>query len=57
MKKGLLSTFDRLMVAAAFAEEGEQETALEFLQEEKNSNTSTVKTVDLRKAQTAQASH
>jgi hypothetical protein len=34
MKKALLTTFDRLMAAAAFAEEGEHETAREFLREE-----------------------
>jgi hypothetical protein len=33
MKKVLLTTFDRLMAAVAFAEEGEFETAREFLRE------------------------
>ena len=33
MKKALLTTFDRLMAAVAFAEEGEFETAREFLRE------------------------
>ena len=33
MKKALLTTFDRLMAAVAFAEEGEIETAREFLRE------------------------
>ncbi len=34
MKKALLSKFDRIMAAVAFAEEGEFETAREFLREE-----------------------
>jgi len=34
MKKALLTTFDRLMAAITFAEEGEHETAREFLREE-----------------------
>lgn len=36
MKKTALTKFDRLMVAAAFAEEGEFETAREFMREESN---------------------
>jgi hypothetical protein len=57
MKKTLLTKFERLMAAAAFAEEGEQATALEFLQEEDNTDSSVVTSVDLRKTQAAQASH
>ncbi len=34
MKKALLTKFDRIMAAVAFAEEGEFETAREFLRED-----------------------
>jgi hypothetical protein len=57
MKKTLLTKFERLMAAAAFAEEGEQATALEFLQEEINTDSSVAPSVDLSNTQAAQATH
>jgi hypothetical protein len=57
MKKTLLTKFEKLMAAAAFAEEGERATALEFLQEEINTDSSAVTGVDLRNTQAAQATH
>jgi hypothetical protein len=57
MKKTLLTKFEKLMAAAAFAEEGERATALEFLQEEINTDSSAVPGVDLRNTQAAQATH
>jgi hypothetical protein len=56
MKKALLTKFDRLMAAAAFAEEGEFETAREFLREEERAEKRPSGRPEMRKKQPIQKS-
>ena len=51
MKKALVPTFDRLMAAVAFAEEGEFETAREFLREDERAGKRSESRPELRKKQ------
>jgi hypothetical protein len=57
MKKALLTKFDRLMAAVAFAEEGEFETAREFLREDERVGNRPAGRPELRKKQPLQKSH
>ena len=57
MKKALLTKFDRLMAAVAFAEEGEFETAREFLREDERAGRRPSDRPELRKKQPLQKSH
>ena len=57
MKKALLTTFDRLMAAVAFAEEGEFETAREFLQETDRTEKRPTNRPEMRKKQPLRKSH
>lgn len=56
MKKALLTKFDRLMAAVTFAEEGEFETAREFLRKEERTGTRPSQRPELRKTQPVQKS-
>jgi hypothetical protein len=57
MKKALLTKFDRLMAAVTFAEEGEFETAREFLREDERVGKRPAGRPELRKKQPLQKSH
>jgi hypothetical protein len=57
MKKALLTKFDRLMAAVAFAEEGEFETAREFLQETDRTEKRPTNRPEMRKKQPLRKSH
>ena len=57
MKNALLSKFDRLMVAVAFAEEAEFETAREVMREGERSNKRTTDRPEMRKQQPLRKSH
>lgn len=56
MKDALLTKFDKLMAAVTFAEEGEFETAREFLRKEERTGARPVHRPELRKKQTIQKS-
>jgi hypothetical protein len=56
MKKTSLTKFDRLMAAVTFAEEGEFETAREFLRKEERAGNRTSSRPELRKKQPIQKS-
>lgn len=56
MKKSLLSKFDRIMSAVAFAEEGEFETAREFMREGERSDRRPTNRPEMRKNQPLQKS-
>ena len=57
MKNALLSKFDRLMVAVAFAEEAEFETAREVMREGERSKKRTTDRPEMRKQQSIRKSH
>jgi len=57
MKKALLTKFDRLMAAVAFAEEGEFETAREFLQETDRTEKRPTNRPEMRNKQPLRKSH
>ena len=57
MKKALLTKFDRLMAAVTFAEEGEFETAREFLRKEERTDTRPTHRPEMRKNQSVRRSH
>ena len=57
MKKALLTKFDRIMAAVAFAEEGEFETAREFLREEERTGKRSVKRPEMSTKKSLRKSH
>ena len=57
MKKALLTKFDRIMAAVAFAEEGEFETAREFLREDERTGRRAVKRPDMSTKKSLRKSH
>jgi hypothetical protein len=57
MKKAVLTKFDRLMAAVTFAEEGEFETAREFLREDERVDKQPSVRPELRKEQPILKSH
>lgn len=57
MKKAALSTFDRLMVAATFAEEGEFATAREILRETDRKDARLTDRPEMRKKPSLRKTH
>jgi len=57
MKKTSLTKFDRLMAAVTFAEEGEFETAREFLRKEERTDMRPAHRPEVRKKQPVRKSH
>lgn len=57
MKKTTLSTFDRLMVAATFAEEGEFSTAREILRETDRKDARVTDRPEMRKKPSLRKTH
>ncbi|MHB8880624.1 MAG: hypothetical protein ACYC69_03825 [Thermodesulfovibrionales bacterium] len=57
MKKALLTKFDRLMAAVTFAEEGEFETAREFLRDGERSTRRPQDRPEMRKQQPLRKAH
>ncbi|GAB4482643.1 MAG: hypothetical protein OHK006_01550 [Thermodesulfovibrionales bacterium] len=57
MKKTALSTFDRLMTAATFAEEGEFATAREILRETDRKDTRLTDRPEMRQKPSLRKSH
>ena len=57
MKKSLLTKFDRIMAAVAFAEEGEFDTAREFLREEERTGKRAVKRPEMSTKKSLRKSH
>ena len=57
MKKTLLTKFDRIMAAVAFAEEGEFETAREFLREDERTGRRAVTRPEMSTKKSLRKSH
>ena len=57
MKKSVFTKFDRIMAAVTFAEEGEFETAREFLREGGRQEKRPAARPELRQKKTVQKSH